>query len=245
MFDVLITCAKKDFVKLIPVITAIFRNAAGLRQVHVVSDVPVKNGHRMGGVHYYTDDEILNLDFSRIDNIARRGWYRQQFIKLFQDVTCDNYLVIDADAYLNRSIKISSAFPDFYIGRDQYHKPYFETFALIGGPAKVYPHSFISEMMLLKRGFIQCTLNNLHRDKRDFFESVCDAVNVVGHASSFSEYEWYGNHVMTYNPEWYGIKNIKVCQQKKTRVWTEDEVKKCIERYSPGDYDLITMHSWM
>jgi hypothetical protein len=245
MFDILITVAPKDYNKLPFVMESIVKNIKGYNNIHLVSNGCIPDDKIFCDATLYLDSEILDYDFSKINNAERRGWYRQQFIKLFQEITTDNYLVIDADAYINRLFTINPANPVFYLGRDQYHAPYFECFKRICGLERVYPHSFISEIMFFKRGFIKHLLFHQQCDIPTFIDRCVEAINHINNGSGFSEYEFYGNYVSRARQIVYQYQPINVMHQKKYRQWTDDEIKQYIRKYKDSNYDILTMHSWI
>jgi hypothetical protein len=153
--------------------------------------------------------------------------------------------VVDADAYINKPFKIDLGYPCFYLGRDQHHTPYFECFKLLCNLSRVYPHSFISEVMQFKRGVIRNLLSNTHYSIKEFIDRSVECINIINDGSSFSEYEFYGNYVTKNWPNFYQYNYIKVFNQHKNRKWTEDEIKQYVNKYKNADYDILTMHSWI
>jgi hypothetical protein len=245
MFDILITIAEKDFNKLRFVEESIENSIEGWNDIFIISPVAIPDERIYMSNQLFTDKDVLDFDFSRIKMESRRGWYRQQFIKLFQEVTADNYLVIDADAYINKPLEINPAHPDFYLGKDQHHLPYFKFLKDVLNLDRVYPHSFIAEMMFFKRGVIKYMLNELKMDKQEFFNVAVDKINEIDNGSGFSEYEMYGNYVTKNWPDFYGYKSIEVSHQWKKREWTDNEIRQYIEKYKNTNYNILTMHSWM
>jgi hypothetical protein len=244
-FDVLITVAEKDFNKLPYVLKSIQQNIPNVAGRYVVSPVPVPEKDKLPSVYYYLDEEVFDYNISKIDLPYRRGWYRQQFIKLFQQVTGDTYLVVDADAYINRKIEVNGTFPVFYLGKDQLHLPYFECMKMLCGLERAYPHSFISEIMLFKRRLIQFLLKEQRKTIGEFISSCIDCINIVGHPSGFSEYEFYGNYVSSRMKGYYQYQFIKVKSHAKKRQWADKEIQDTLSKYSSSDFDIITMHSWL
>ena len=245
MFDILILVAQKDFNKLPFVLEAIYKNIPDVHKYYLISPVPIPDEYIWIDSEQFTDREVLDFDFTRINMESRRGWYCQQFIKLFQEVTASNYLVVDADAIVNKKLEIDPAHPSFYLGKDQYHLPYFHTMKMIADLDKVYPYSFISEVMFFKRGIIKYILSSLKISKYEFFDRCVDAINTVNNVSGFSEYEFYGNYVMKNWSDLYLCENINVMNMHRRRKWTDEEIKSCIKTYSDSKYDLFTMHSWI
>ena len=244
IFDILITAAKKDFNKLPFVLSGIERNIRGYNNIHIISNHPVPDEYLVNGTIQYRDHEALDYDFLGIDMENRRGWYRQQFIKLLQTTTTDDYLVIDADVYINKPMKINTGNPSFYLGRDQYHMPYFQCFDRICGLKRSYDHSFICEIMFFKRDIINMILEEIGLDRYDFLNRCVEMINKVNNGSGFSEYEFYGNYVTSRWPGAYQYKKIKVLHNKKYRKWYDEEIRQYVENNSHSDYDILTMHSW-
>jgi len=241
MFDILITVAQKDFNKLRFVVNSIQKRIDAYHNIYCISDMPMPD--KLNGVQYYIDDDVIDFDFSKIDMVNRRGWYKQQFIKLFQEITVDNYFVIDADVIINKPLEINTAHPFFFFGKDQSHQPYFTFLKDVLDLERAYPHSFICEMMFFKRVFIKYMLSELGVDRREFFDICAKEINKINDGSGFSEYEMYGNYMTKHFSGLYQYKNIKVMHQAKKRLWNDDEIKAYISEYK--DYDLLTMHTWI
>jgi hypothetical protein len=245
VFDILITVSQKDFNKLPFVLNAIQKNIKGIHKYHLISPVTIPGEYLYIDIEQHLDHDILPFDFSRITIQSRQGWYRQQFIKLFQQVTVDNYLVVDADTIINKPIEINSASPCFFLGRDQNHLPYFNLMKTVFDLDRVYPHSFISEIMFFKRGMIRYLLNEKKMTQECFFNSCVEVINKMNEASGFSEYELYGNYITKYWPDAYSYKNINVCHHAKKRKWTDEEIRKHLFTFHHTNNDLLTIHSWL
>lgn len=247
-YDVLITIAQKDFNKLRFVYDSIVNNLDDVSQVYVISDVKIPINKAIPDIVYFLDSQVLDFDFSRFTGKikAREGWYRQQFIKLFQEVTGDNYLVVDSDVVLNRKIQVViNDKPVFLLGKEQYNKPYFDLMKNVFNLDRLYPHSFINEIMFFKRDVIRHFLSFMNVNKYGFFELVLNELNKTDQISGFSEYELYGNYVTRYFPNTYNYKNTFTYSIGKNRMWTEDEIQKYIDSFKGLDYDIISMHSWI
>jgi hypothetical protein len=155
MFDVLILVAPKDFNKLPFVCESIVKNINGVHKFYFVSPCAIPDEKLFVDGECFIDREVVDFDFPIINAKERRGWYCQQFIKLFQEVTLRDYLVVDADVYINRPLLVDSKYPTFFLGREQRHEPYFQLMKEVVNLDRVYPHSFISEIMYFKRDVIQ------------------------------------------------------------------------------------------
>jgi hypothetical protein len=245
MMDVLIVTAPKDFNKLPFVCESIISQHPDIPlQFFFVSPSSIPEQFRKVKGEYLLDRDVIDLDFSLINMKNRRGWYRQQFIKLFQKVTSDHYIVIDSDVWLNKPI-IEEKYPTFFMGKDQYHKPYFDLMRDIVNVGREHGHSFISEIMMFDRTIIQEMLDRIHTDEQGFFDTCVEYINIVNNASGFSEYELYGNYVVKYHPGKYWFKHINVFSKALLREWTTDELHIHISSLKKSNYDLLTMHSWL
>lgn len=246
MFDVLILVAPKDFNKLPFVCESIIKNLKGQTpNFYFVSPCAIPDEYRHVDGQYLMDREVIDYDFTKITNTHRQGWYRQQFIKLFQAVTSDNYLVIDADIWIANHLFIITNKPTFFLGRQQHHLPYFRFMKEVLNLDKVYPYSFISEIMLFQRWRIQHLIASLEVDETEFIDICVNKINEIGDNSSFSEYELYGNYVMKTWPYDYKCKQLKVLSQHKNREWTQEELQNNIEANRAMQYDILTMHTWL
>jgi hypothetical protein len=248
MYDILIPAAEKDFVKLRYVWDSIIKYLSGFDKIYCVSNIKIPLYLRLPGVEYCTDADIIDFDTKRFTGAIKghEGWYVQQYIKLFQKVTADDYLEVDADVFFNRKVDIiENGKPSFLFGRDQNHKPYFDLMSKLLDIEKVYPHSFINETMFFKRKIISHFLESFEIDERGFFEMILREVNQVNEMSGFSEYEFYGNYVTKYFPDAYNYKHIKAKLGGKYGLWYEDEVRLYVDYCNGLDYDLISMHTWI
>lgn len=246
MYDILIVVEEKDFNKLRFVLDSFTTNISGFDDIHIISNIEVPK--KLPNVKYHLDKDVIDFDFTRLrDNLTcRAGWYKQQFIKLFQNVTKDNYLVVDSDVYINRKIDvIKNDKPIFLLGKKQYHIPYFILMKNLFDLDKVYSYSFINEIMYFKRDVISHMLSSFGVSKDGFFELVINEVNRNNHNSGFSEYELYGNYVTKYLPDSYDYRFVKTRRGGRHRKWKNEELQEYIDSLKTHDYDLITMHTWM
>lgn len=243
--DVLITTAPKDFNKLKFAYDSIMQNVEGIGDVVCISPIRIPEKYLPSGVYPLTDQEASHFDLSLINMKHRRGWYRQQFIKLFQTITSNDYLVVDSDVFICKKLSISDSQPIFYLGKDQLHQPYFDLMKDIVNLDRVYPHSFICEMMYFQRDIIEHMLNYLKTDSYGFFSRCVEYINRANDASGFSEYELYGNYTSKYFPDLYQYVPLNVLHRAQKREWTDDEIWNYIKQNMDKEYDLLTMHSWI
>ena len=244
-YDILIPVAAKDYNKLRFVCESIVKNIQGYNKIYIISPTAISDFDMYLDAVYLNDRDVIDFDFTRINMPGRRGWYRQQFIKLFQQVTLDNYLVVDSDIWIDSKLEVDPSNPVFYLGKDQCHDPYFRLTADLFGLVKRFDHSFISEIMLFNRRLICTFLSSHNIDEYQFFDLVADKINEMNDNSGFSEYEFYGTYIFTKHRDRYGFKKLNVKHTAKKSVWSVKEMEDHIRKYSGNGYDILTMHSWI
>lgn len=250
-FDVLIVTHEKDFNKLPFVIDSIKNNIIGFDLIFCITNIPVKD--KIKDVIYYLDSDVFKFDlFSRINNTNRIGWYKQQYIKLMQDITKDKYLVIDADTIILNKLDIfEKEKPIFFFGKDQEHHPYFEMITSLFGYGKLYPKSFINEIMLFDRNYIEemfmdCFNTFFGSVKESFIEVTTNLINKINHnTSSFSEYETYGTWVYKNHPNEYMQRQLKCMNLGMKKLYKEKEILYFSELYKSKGFDKLSLHTWI
>ena len=248
MFDVLIVAAEKDFNKLRFVYNSIMDNLEGVENVYIVSNIKLPQNKAISGTINLTDEQVLDFDYTKFKGVIRdrTGWYKQQFIKLFQEVTKDDYVVVDADVILNKKINIvENGKPSFLFGKNQYNRPYFNLIKKLLKLNRVYSYSFINEIMFFKREIIFHLLASLKVNKYGFFKLIVNELNKRNHPCGFSEYELYGTYTTKNFPDAYNYTHLKTKNKGISRLWTDSEIINYVNKFKASDYDLITLHSWI
>ena len=239
MFDVVILSSEKDFNKLEYVYDSIMANVVDeFDNIYLISN---KRHNISSEVINYLDDEVMKIDRSDISH--RPNWIAQQYIKLFQNITeNDYYLVVDSDIIFNKKITIfNDNKPTFFFGRDQTNAPYFRYSEKMLNVGRVYHRSFINEFMLFDKKIIKDILSGFNDDR---FEFIKRSNAVITNECYISEFELYGNYVYEHHREAYNYKNIKAHLGGRHSVWTDRAIEKRIRALSGTDYDAFTIHSW-
>ena len=164
--DVFIVCAEKDYVKLPYCINALKENVEGIEDIHVCSPSKIE----LDGIIWHHEEDILKVDKSRIAH--RPNWIYQQFLKLFQDVTKnDFYMTIDADTIINRPLKMFEGDnPVWYYGWNQSHTPYYKYNAEMLGYERAVNHTFLADMNFFNKEIIKEMLNRFEYTIASFIE---------------------------------------------------------------------------
>lgn len=246
--DLVIPAAPKDYNKLPYVIPSILKNI-DVGTIHIIAPTPNDIKYRQFNVALHNDNDVLPYDRSRLQ--YRPNWMFQKMLKLFQDVTeTDWYLVMDADIIVNRPIPLwTNDKPILYLGRDQYHVPYFRFNQKVLGFGKVYPKSFVSECTLYDKGLIDEMLWHCGLARGDEFWGTVVKLTHKGPEKNditdcyMSEGEFYGSHVTQMHPDVYEIRQLNTTLSGMYREWTDEEIREAIAR-SRSDTHLISLHTW-
>ena len=186
-------------------------------------------------------------------NPGRAGWYVQQFIKMsFSFFTDDEYYLIwDSDTVPLKPVKM---FADdgrpFFDMKTEYNPPYFDTMSrILPGVTRAVRKSFISKHMLIRseymRGLIREIESSASVDGNNFQEKIMNAVDVKDlHESGFSEFETYGNYVMSRHEgsyilrDWHSLKHGGRFYSDISQVSAENL------RWFAGKYDAATFEKF-
>ena len=248
MYDILIQMAEKDFVKFPYLYKSIMSYLEGFDKIYCVTPVPVPFMQRIDGVLYYLDEDVIDFDFSKCKGITRdrAGWYKQQFIELFQMITKDEYFQVDSDVVFKKKISvIENGKPSFLFGKDQNHAPYYELTQTLFGYGREYPYSFINEMMYFKRSIIHHLISSTGLSKYGFFDLIIAELNRKNEVSGMSEYDLYGNYVAKHFKDTYNYKYLSAIRGSKKGLWTTKEIEAALDRHKNSVCDIITFHSYI
>lgn len=189
------------------------------------------------------EQEVMPLDPTACNKFRRPQWIYQQFIKLFQDITQENYLVVDSDLIFNREFHLFGPSPYFFLGNDQNHPPYFRFTQDFLGFGREYPHSFISEIMLFNK-LICLEIAEKVNGYVKLYELCAEVISDDG-TYLLGDYEVYGNYVYKYYPGLYDIIKIKTQLYGKYSKWTNTEIEQLIKDMADEDLDTFTIHTWI
>jgi len=246
-FDILVPSCPKDYVKLPFVVKSIVENVVGFENIYIITPEKIKVKSQYP-IITYTDLEVLpNVNPFRWK--FRPNWIYQQFIKLFQNITKNEYfLTVDSDIIFNRKINFfENDKPIWYMGYDQNEAPYYKFQQIMLGYGRVYNHTFIADMNFMNKDIVSEMLAKNSYTKESFIEKSYEIVDVTCHPS---ECDIYGNYVAKYHPDMYLFKELKQDVHGKRFgdsrqvVWTKEEIERIIEEKKKQDIDVHTMHSW-
>ena len=246
-YDLVIPAAPKDYNKVKFCITSavkhLYPTPVG---IYVVS--PAKT-HSMRcvnrEVHWINEQEVLGLDPLAAKNFNRPQWIYAMFLKMFQDYTPNQqYLVVDSDLIFNRPFNVYSEQqkPQFFLGVDQNHTPYFNFSEQYLGFGREYPYSFISEIMLFDKSISE-EIADICGGVEKFYEL---ATRVACQWCIPADYEIYGNYVYKFHPHAYELINIKTSLHGKFQEeWGDKEIVELQAKMQNEPIDTFTYHTWI
>jgi len=246
-YDIVIVSHEKDFHKIKFVVEYADKNL-DFEEIHLIlsnrQSFDKKNelkdiNHK---IYYHNEEDILKIDKTKIR--YRPNWIYQMYLKMFQNVTKnDNFLIIESDNIINKPLNFyDNGKTILYLGRNQYHKPYFNFNMKMLNLERTYNHSFISEFMMYNKNIV----------KDMVYKSNCNTINefinksydIIDNNCYPADYELYGNFCYKYYKNDYIIKKINVSfnGRNEFNTWSYEDINKLIN--DNKDIDSISFHTW-
>lgn len=252
-YDIFLVCAPKDYLKIPYCLNGIHRNMRGYQNLylctpHVLPPKMVATIHYP--VHYRIDMKVLTATPQRWRH--RPAWVYQQFIKLFQRVTeNDWYFVIDCDTMINKQLPVwdNADNPIWYISWEQNNPAYYNFNQKMFGYGRVYDHSFLADMGFYRRAYVDEMLNHHKYDTRDKF--IQKSYSIVGPDCYPSEADIYMSYMIKRHPDVYTITQLhNKCDAMEGRdpledLYSKKQIEDHIKKMSKTDFDTFAIHSWI
>lgn len=244
--DLFLPAAPKDYNKIPYAIKAACKHVVGLTSVHIITpdEIELKDEFSLPIIKHRDEDV---LPFNRDEFQYRPDWVYQQFLKLFQQVTGNWYLVIDSDLVFNRNISlVEDGKPVFLLGSDQYHDPYFWFNKEMLGFGKTYPWSFLSACTFYCRYLVNEMVRFCGFDNRlEFIEKAVEIINGGCHPA---ESELYGSYVYSEYPDLYAFRKLRHALNGKydSTPWSNEEIETLQKQMNKRDnVDIFTINTWL
>ena len=195
-------------------------------------------------------DSVMDIIKSICGETKRVGWYLQQFIKMSwcYKSTDSYYVVFDADTIPLHHINYISDNKYLLTQKMEYHKPYFDTIdRLFNGTVKrQIEGSFIAENMIIDTSIMKEMLDEISNNEdlrgNNFYEKILYAINpkdILG--SGFSEFETYGNYIMSKYPDKVKIRKLKTLREAMQIISSSPSVKQL--DWASRDYEIISIEA--
>jgi hypothetical protein len=188
----------------------------------------------------YLDSGVIDIKKEDI-NYKQPGWILKQLINLFQNITSEFYLSVDADLFFLRDIELfdQQESPKLFINKEQErHAPYFILMNKIYGFEKFCGVSFISDFMMFNKPACRKFFGN---SPKEFLNKI----NPLLHDGALlADYEWYGNFLYHKHPDWYLLQDVKSKLLGQFGPYTVEQLNNIVYSDLFLDYDMVAAHSW-
>jgi hypothetical protein len=255
-YTFVIPCSKKDLDKIDIVLNKLFENFQ-IKQIVVIC--PNGGGINLDKVISVDEDKLYNgltlqriKDICHTNNISRSpNWYFQQFLKMSYANVCvdDCYIVWDADSIPLKHVEFRNSKTDKlkFFTTGEHYIPYFNTIDMLfeGNVSKCINKSFISEAMIIDKKIMLELIRKIENNHKicghAFYEKILSCVRQKTQAYSFSEYETYGNFVLTYYPKRYEVLGANRYRRANgiVNIHDDDELK-----WIAQSFDAISIEKW-
>jgi len=250
-YDIFLVAAPKDYNKIEFSLGSIAKYMSGYQNIYlctprVLPQSFVSTLHYQ--IHYRTDLAVLRVEPRRWR--YRPNWIYQQFIKLFQNETKNDwYFVMDVDTILNKPLAVwKGERPIWRISWDQNNYKYYNFQKTMFGYGRVYGHSFLADMGFYQRSMIS---EMLSRNGYTIESFIKKSYQVITDNCYPSEADLYMSHVIKNHPDFYDIQQINNrCNAREgtnpqEKLWSREDIIKTIEEMRATDYDTFAIHSWI
>lgn len=255
-FDIFLVCCDKDYNKIPYVLNSINENIKGFEGIWLCTPSKLTTQELLDynilkyKVHLTTDREVLKTQPYRWK--YRSNWIYQQFLKLFQNVTTnDYYFVVDCDTIINKPMELfESNKPIWRYGWEQNNPPYYKFNKVMFDFERECGHTWLCDMGFYNKNY---TIRNNGILKyygytiETFLEKTYQIINKMVYPS---EADIYMGYIYKHYPDAYVYKHIKnKCDAKEhknplDKVWENNEIEDHIYKMKNTDYDIISIHSW-
>ena len=249
IYDILIPACYKDYAKLPYVLKAIFENLKGFQNVYLVTPKKYNGPELNFPIHYRLDLKVLNCTPHRWR--YRKNWVLQQFIKLFQEETENDYVfVIDSDTIINKPMELfENEQPIWrYFTAPQHNPPYYEFNQAMFGDYFDCGHTWLGDMNLFSKKMVQELLKCCGYTVDSFLQKTYKIINKAVYPS---EADIYMGFINKYQPNYYIVKQLKnKCDAIEGRnpfqdLWSPEMIERHIDKMKNTNNETYALHSWV
>lgn len=250
-FDIFLVAAYKDINKLPYCLKALTKNISGYENIYLCTPTELDSDFVASlhyPIHYRTDLKALPAHPYKWR--YRPNWIYQQFIKLFQNETKNDwYFVCDVDTIINRPLSLwENGKPIHYYGWDQNNTPYYKFNKKMLGYERVISHTCLSDTGFYNKEVVRKMLTCIGHTVDSFLYKTYQIINKECYPS---EPDLYFNWQAKYLPDMYVFKRLKTkCNAREGKdpfiqLWDNQSIEDLMIRMSKKELDTYSMHSWI
>lgn len=203
-YDVVIISSERNL-KNLPLIVESMKTHLHPSPDKIYCITPIVKDLIIDGVEFIEDAQIGNYQLPSI----RPNWMKQQYIKLFQTISKEDYLVIDSDILITRKLNVLNIDGKINLfGVPHTNYPSFQKYNKeVFGLEKVVNFGFVTELMMFNRKIINELISKKFESIDEFIKETNRNLEI---GNILSEYELYANYVLTYHPDNYSVQVISI-----------------------------------
>jgi len=249
IYDIFLTACYKDYQKIPFVLKAIFENLKGFQNVYLCTPKKYDGPELNYPIHYRLDLKVLK--FTPHKWRYRKNWIAQQFIKLFQNETeNDYYFVLDCDTVINKPLQLfENENPIWrYFTAPQHNPPYYKFNQIMFGDAFDCSHTWLADMGLYSKKMIAKMLSQYNYTVESFINKT---YKVISKNQYPSEADIYMGYINKYHPGFYIVKMLNnKCDAIEGKnpfadLWTKDMIEAHLKKMKNTDHETVAVHSWI
>lgn len=257
--DIIIMATRKNLEVLRIMLPFVRQNIIDGGNIYIVSQKSIKDEIDALSDCFYVDEDTVypGLTYRQVASLmeeicgdsSKTGWYFQQFLKLAWAFRCKtkDYIVIDADTIPLAPLCFTDQSGKYiFTKKVEYNKPYFDTIEKLfdGKVSRVVDFSFVAEHMIFSVDHVMEMLalinENLQLSGNSFYEKILRATGKDRLlVSGFSEFETYGNFMMSYYPQECNTHSYRT-QREAVYVLGSKPTKAQLE-WTSKSYDIISI----
>ena len=181
----------------------------------------------------------------------RRGWYKQQFIKMGYARICKKqyYLIFDGDTFPIKNIKMFENGKPFFDMKNNFLKSYIESMVRLIPGLNYTEKSYVTEHMIIKTKFMKILLDDIERNSnipgKLFWEKIFMSIDDKYLPNTgFSEYSIYGAYVDTKYPKVYYHRDWSSLRGAKTYYGAPENLDENDINWLSQSYHALTFEDW-
>ena len=200
-------------------------------------------------IHFHLDKEVLDIPVNKFK--YRPPWVYQQMIKLFQNVTKNNwYYVCDCDVTLTNKLDMfnETGHPIWHYGWPQDTQPYYNFNKAMFGFGNELGHTALCDMGFYGKSYVKKLLEYTEYSSVGHF--INESFKVINKDCYPSEADIYMNYMALKHPDIYDVQHLELKaigrehKNPEQHVWSAEDMKKEIDQAKSEGFKAVACHSW-